>query len=311
MAVVGAGSTRIPLDRICPLGCGPLIGDGAILRDNRFGLSNTITIGWCGSCGLGVTLDPPSRDELNRLYAETYADEEHAGRVPRTGFVARVWHRINGSLPLTDRPLEPPVLDVGANTGEALIALRERRIEAIGLEPNPRAAAIATRQGFEVIVAGIEDADLPEQRFGSVLLSQVLEHVEDPATVLGIVRRTLREDGTAYAIVPNATSAWRSVFGPHWVHWHVPFHLFHYTPSSLRLFLGRAGFEVRRLRNVTPGEWLLMSIQAARNARRGVPHLEHFEGRYGRRLLVAPPARLFDALGRGDAIVVEAVRKRS
>jgi SAM-dependent methyltransferase len=309
LAVVGAGGTRILLDRTCPLGCGRLSGDGAILRDNRFGLPHTITIGWCGRCGLGVTLDPPSRDELNRLYAETYADAEHAGRVPRTGLAARVWHRANGSLPLTDRALEPPVLDVGANTGEALLALRERGIQAVGLEPNPRAAAIAAGQGFEVIVAPVEEADLAERQFGSVLLSQVLEHVEDPEAVLGIVRRALREGGTAYAVVPNTTSVWRSVFGPQWVHWHVPFHLFHHTPSSLRLLFDRAGFEVRRLTNVTPGEWLLMSLQAARNARRGMRHLEHFEGRYGRRLLVAPPARLFDALGRGDALVVEAVRK--
>lgn len=306
---MGAGGTRIAVDRTCPLGCGPLAGEGAILRDNRFGLPHTITIGWCGRCGLGVTLNSPSREELNRLYAETYADEEHAGRVPRTGRAARVWHRINGSLPLTDCALEPPVLDVGANTGEALLALRERGIEAIGLESNPRAAAIAAGRGFEMIVAPVEDADLPEQRFGSVLLSQVLEHVEDPEAVLGVVRHTLREDGTVYAVVPNTRSVWRSVFGPHWVHWHVPFHLYHHTPSSLRLLFDRAGFEVQRLQNVTPGEWLLMSMQAARNARRGVHRLEHFEGRYGRRLLLAPPARLFDAIGRGDALVVEAVRR--
>lgn len=280
------------------------------LRDNRFGLPHTIRIGWCPRCGLGVTLDPPSREELERLYAETYADEETAGRVPRSGRLAQAWHRVNGSLPLTDRALAPPVLDVGANTGEALIALRQRGIEAVGIEPNPRAAAIATGQGLDVIAAPVEAAELPAGAFGSILLSQVLEHVDDPERVLRIVTAALRADGTVYAVVPNATSAWRSLFGAHWVHWHVPFHLFHYTPASLRLLLERAGLKVTRTRNVTPGEWLLMSIEAARNARRDVWRLEHFEGRYGRRLLLAPVTRTLDALGRGDAIVVEAVHVR-
>jgi SAM-dependent methyltransferase len=295
-------------DALCPLDCGPLTSDGTILRDNRFGLPHTIRIGWCRLCGLGVTLDPPSRAELSRLYEQTYAASETSGRVPRTGGLATAWHRLNGSLPLTDRPLAPPVLDVGANTGESLLALRERGIEAIGLEPNPNAVAIARAAGLEMIDASIEDADLPRERFGSVLLSQVLEHVDDPVPVLRAVREALRPDGVVYIVVPNARSFWRSVFGADWVHWHVPFHLYHHTERSLTLLLAQNGLRVRSLRNVTPGEWLLMSLEARRNARRGRYALEPFEGRYGRRLLLAPFGRLFDALHRGDAIVAEAVR---
>lgn len=295
-------------DATCPLGCGPLVSDGSILRDNRFGLPHTIRIGWCGVCGLGVTLDPPSREELSRLYEQTYAASETAGRVPRTGRLASAWHRLNGSLPLTDRPLAEPVLDVGANTGESLLALRERGIEAVGLEPNPNAVAIARAAGLEMIEAPIEDADLPPARFGSVLLSQVLEHVDDPVPVLQTVRAALRPDGVVYIVVPNAHSLWRSLFGPDWVHWHVPFHVYHHTERSLTLLLAQNGLRVTSLRNVTPGEWLLMSLEARRNARRGRYELQPFEGRYGRRLLLAPLGRLLDALHRGDAIVAEAVK---
>lgn len=295
-------------DRGCPLGCGPLVPRGPALRDNRFGLPHTIRIGWCGTCGLGVTLDPPTRDELSRLYEETYASEETAGRVPRTGLAARAWHRVNGSLPLTDYDLASPVLDVGANTGEALLALRARGIRAVGLEPNPRAVRVARAAGLDMIEGPIESADLPAGQFGSVLLAQVLEHVEDPAAVLRIVLGSLAADGVVYIVVPNAGSAWRSVFGADWVHWHVPFHLHHYTEHSLRLLTAQCGLRVRRIRNVTPGEWLLMSLEARRNARRGVYELTPFSGRYGRRMLLAPLGRLLDAVHRGDAIVAEAIR---
>jgi SAM-dependent methyltransferase len=300
-------SADAPWERLCPLGCGPLFLDGTILRDNRFGLPHTVRIGWCRSCGLGVTVDPPTRDELSRLYEETYADAQTAGQVPRTGTLARIWHRVNGSLPLSDRDLRPPVLDIGANTGETLLALRARGIDAVGLEPNPKAVAVARAAGLELIEAPIEEADLPRGHFRSILLSQVLEHVDDPAAVLGVVREALHPHGAVHVVVPNARSVWRSVFGADWVHWHVPFHLYHHTERSLARLCAQNGLQVRGTRNVTPGEWLLMSIEARRNARVGRYRLDPFTGRYGRRALLSPFGRLFDLLHRGDAIVAEVV----
>jgi SAM-dependent methyltransferase len=290
----------------CPLGCGPLVRDDTAYCDNRMGLPNTVHIGWCPVCGLGVTLDPP--DDLASLYENHYRGEE--GRVPRTDGLARIWHRVNGSLPLTDLVREGPVLDVGSNTGEALVALRKRGFEVTGLEPNPGAAEVARLHGLEVISAPIEEAELPDGRYGSILLSQVLEHVRDPHALLRKVRPALRDGGTVYIVVPNAGSAFRRIFGADWVHWHVPFHLFHFTEESLRKLCAQCGLELASVRNVTPGEWLLMSLEARRNRRRGRFELEDWTGRYGRRLLVAPAGRLADALHRGDAIVAQAVSSR-
>ncbi len=292
----------------CPLGCGPLVWDEQALRDNRMGLPHVVHVGWCPVCGLGVTLDPPSPSELAALYVEHYVGDE--GRVPRTARLARAWHLVNGSLPLTDMVRAGPVLDVGSNTGEALVSLRERGLEVTGLEPNPRAAEVARGHGLDVISTPIEEAELPHGRFASILLSQVLEHVRDPHAVLRTVGPALREGGTVYIVVPNAASIWRRVFGPDWVHWHVPFHLFHFTEEALRKLCAQCGLELVATRNVTPGEWLLMSLAARRQARRGIFELEPFEGRYGRRMLVAPAGRFADAFHRGDAIVTQAVISR-
>jgi SAM-dependent methyltransferase len=179
----------------------------------------------------------------------------------------------------------------------------------MGIEPNPTAAAAARAKGLEVVVAPIESAPLPEQRFRSAILSQVLEHVHDPIAVLRRVRPSLAEGGRVYVVVPNMRSVWRRVFGADWVHWHVPFHLWHHTPASLSLLLGQAGFTVDSLRTFTPGEWLLMSLAARRNARRGVYELESFRGRFGARLALAPLGRAGDALHRGDAIFAVATAR--
>lgn len=294
-------------DTRCDLCASRIEASSVEYRDNRFGLHGTFRIGWCRGCGLGVTLDPPTADELAALYAATYVDEEVERQVPRAGAVARAWHRLNGSLAVADLPLAEPILDIGSNTGEALLALRQRGLKGIGLEPNPAAAAIARSAGLEVIEASVETAELPDGRFGSVLASQVLEHVHDPVAVLSRLHRALRPGGTLVVVLPNTGSAYRSLFGTAWIHWHVPFHLTHHTERSLRLLLEQTGFHIRRLRTRTPGEGVLLSLAALRNARSGKFRVEHFSGRYGARALVAPTSRFFDALGRGDAFVAEAV----
>jgi len=120
------------------------------------------------------------------------------------------------------------------------------------------------------------------------------------------VRASAGPDAIVYVVVPNVRSVWRAAFGADWVHWHVPFHLYHHTERSLGLLLEQSGYRPVRMRSVTPGEWLLMSLQARRNARRGVYTIDHFSGKFLARLALAAPARAADLLHRGDAIVAEA-----
>src|SRR5262249_55809669 len=163
---------------------------------------------------------------------------------------------------------------------------------------------------IDVLETSVEQAELPERRYASILLSQVLEHVRDPHAVLRKVRPALLDGGTVYIVVPNAHSVWRRAFGQDWVHWHVPFHLFHFNEQALRALCTQSGLEVTVVDNVTPGEWLLMSLEARRNRHRGRLELAPWSGRYGGRLRVAPAGRIGDALHRGDAIVAQAVSSR-
>ncbi|MFL5955211.1 MAG: class I SAM-dependent methyltransferase [Gaiellaceae bacterium] len=273
-----------------------------MLRDNRFGLAATMQVAWCPACGLGVTLDPLQPNELDALYAGHYVPTSEGSRTPSTTALARMWHRVNGTLAIADESLEGPVLDIGCHTGELLETLKARGLDVVGLEPNPAAAATVRAKGIEVIEAPIERASLPPGRFGTIVLSQILEHVHAPAELLALVRRALREDGVVVAAVPNAGGIWRRVFGTDWAHWHVPFHLWHFSPRSFRLLLTQAGFSVDVIRTRTPGEWLLMSMDARRNAKRGVYQLQDFSGRFGARIAVAPAARISDLAHRGDAL---------
>jgi SAM-dependent methyltransferase len=72
----------------------------------------------------------------------------------------------------------------------------------------------------------VEDACLD-----AVLLTQVLEHVPDPAAVLGEAARVLRPGGTVAVTVPFV-----------WELHELPFDFWRYTPASLSQLLEGAGF---------------------------------------------------------------------
>ena len=87
------------------------------------------------------------------------------------------------------------------------------------------------------------------------------------------VRRLLRPGGEVWISCPNAASLWRRVFGRAWVNWHVPFHLWHFSPLTLRKVLDRAGFRLTEIDTFTPALWLAQSVCISRGSRAGANRL--------------------------------------
>jgi SAM-dependent methyltransferase len=81
------------------------------------------------------------------------------------------------------------------------------------------------------IVSPADHIALPAESVDAALLTQVLEHVPDPRSVLQDVHRILRVDGHLYLTVPLI-----------WELHELPHDYYRYTPASLRLLLENAGF---------------------------------------------------------------------
>jgi 2-polyprenyl-3-methyl-5-hydroxy-6-metoxy-1,4-benzoquinol methylase len=98
------------------------------------------------------------------------------------------------------------ILDLGCGTGGSLIVYGSR-CPAVGVEVSPTLARTAKRvlklKGVEaeVNVGFIEDFDDP-RRFDHVIVTEVLEHVFDPVTVLKVARKHLAEAGQVYMSAP-------------------------------------------------------------------------------------------------------------
>jgi SAM-dependent methyltransferase len=100
-----------------------------------------------------------------------------------------------GEEDLLDRAVGP-VLDVGCGAGRHVIALRERGVEAVGIELSPRAAALAEARGAVVIAGSIFDRALPCGWATALLLDGNIGIGGDPTALLRRVADLLRGDGS-------------------------------------------------------------------------------------------------------------------
>jgi SAM-dependent methyltransferase len=119
------------------------------------------------------------------------------------------------------------VLDAGA--GRAPYRLLFSHCEYV-TQDWPQSLHAAARSAD--IVADLRDLPVADASFGFVLCTEVLEHVADPARVLGELRRVLRVGGRLLVTVPFVGELHEE---PH-DHWR-------YTNHGLAGLLARSGFE--------------------------------------------------------------------
>jgi SAM-dependent methyltransferase len=80
------------------------------------------------------------------------------------------------------------ILDLGCATGDYCLELSRLGYECVGADVNTAYAAAAGRKGVNAVVTG---AELPfgDDSFDTVILFEVLEHVQDPGRVLREAKR--------------------------------------------------------------------------------------------------------------------------
>lgn len=102
---------------------------------------------------------------------------------------------------LDNWPVGEPVLDLGSGIGGNLAQLRGDH-EVVGAEISFTAARQA-RIHAPVVVADGARLPFAEGSFGSLVCTEVLEHVDDPRLVFAEMARVLRPGAVAYVTTPN------------------------------------------------------------------------------------------------------------
>ncbi|HTX03623.1 MAG TPA: class I SAM-dependent methyltransferase [Candidatus Acidoferrales bacterium] len=137
------------------------------------------------------------------------------------------------------------VLEIGANDGRFLDAVRERTgATCLGLEPNPIPGARARERGFTIFESWASEAVAAQivaqhGKVDLVVARQVFEHVLDLQDFLRTAKRAVRLGGHLFIDVPDFAPACR--LGDSSVLWEE--HVNYFTESTLLAILAREGFE--------------------------------------------------------------------
>jgi methionine biosynthesis protein MetW len=102
-------------------------------------------------------------------------------------------------------PVKSRVLDVGCGTGVIAARIRDaRQADIIGIEPNRERATFASARDLKVYSAPFTEKLLQGiGLFDVIVFADVLEHVEDPASLLRTAKKGLRPGGVIIASIPN------------------------------------------------------------------------------------------------------------
>lgn len=181
--------------------------------------------------------------------------------------------RLNAIIALDriERYVQPPgrLLDFGCGWGFFLGVARERGWEPYGLEPLPGHAVHArARFGATVVTDILHDDTFPPDSFDVITAFQVLEHLPDPASDFGRLRRMLKPGGVILIEVPNIDTWSVRLLGPRHRHF-VQDHLTFFSARTLALLLEKHGFEV--LRAYHPDRYMTVRHLVADWSRRYLP----------------------------------------
>lgn len=107
---------------------------------------------------------------------------------------------------------DPSVLDLGCGTG-ILVAfpLAELGYDVTGVDIDPRSIAVAEKENpFPNLTFFCSDFTeyFPEKKFDVIIAAEIIEHLDDPESLLLAIKRMLNPGGTVIISAPNG-------YGPH------------------------------------------------------------------------------------------------
>lgn len=210
------------------------------------------TIYKCLDCGLGI-LDPlPSTKELESLYEREYFDVQYDAGVEPDSPEFKRWmdllehrHRFFKRKKMRGR-----LLDIGCGNGYFLALCREKGYEVEGIDVSKWAVQYASSTLKLPVHRGeIADISFPEGSFDVITMFHSLEHTRNASEAVSQIKIWLKPEGILVIEVPNYTGTDAQKEWDHWIGWQIPYHFFHFTPSSLRRLLANHGFKITRYKD--------------------------------------------------------------
>jgi 2-polyprenyl-3-methyl-5-hydroxy-6-metoxy-1,4-benzoquinol methylase len=136
------------------------------------------------------------------------------------------------------------LLDVGAGTGDFLVAAKRSGWNIAGIEPNREARDRAANKNISLLTT-IDS--LKNDKFQVITLWHVLEHLPDLELQIVSLLRHLEPEGALVVAVPNYKSFDALYYKKYWAAFDVPRHLWHFSKTSIKLLFSNHAMKVVRI----------------------------------------------------------------
>jgi len=198
----------------------------------------------CARCGLVQSNPRPAPRLVSQIYKPSPSRAEFdqpQNRLPKLKGRALVIREEQASYigRILDLPKGAAILDIGCNDGTTLSLLKRLGYNAWGVEPDPVLAMRAKKKSDTVVAAFYQNFDFPSESFDVITAFHVLEHIHDPRTFLGKIRRELKPNGYVIIEVPDLSNPNTTKIDDYFNAQHI----FNFTPTSLSTMLEAIGFE--------------------------------------------------------------------
>lgn len=151
---------------------------------------------------------------------------------------------------LGDSLVNKEILDFGCGPGGFIFKAQNKAKQIIGIELETRLSSHYTENGFKV-VTGFKD--LPEdKKFDLITAFHVVEHLEDPATILREMSQRLKLNGKIIIEIPSANDALLTFYKnkpfSEFTYWSC--HLFLFNPANLQILAKMSGLNLEYVNHV-------------------------------------------------------------
>jgi 2-polyprenyl-3-methyl-5-hydroxy-6-metoxy-1,4-benzoquinol methylase len=181
-----------------------------------------------------ITHPQPSLDDLPRYYENpdyiSHTDGKRSLFEKLYHFIKKI--ALSKKLKLINaHSNQGTLLDIGAGTGEFLLVAKNNGWNVTGIEPSPKAKAIAENKGVS-FVPNLES--IPSHTFDIITMWHVLEHVPDLDHQIMELKRIIKPNGTIIIAVPNFNSYDAKHYGKFWAAFDVPIHFWHFSKKAIQ-----------------------------------------------------------------------------
>ncbi|MCC5816511.1 MAG: class I SAM-dependent methyltransferase [Leptospira sp.] len=215
--------------------------DWIFLYTSQFNNYN-LPIFQCNTCNLQKV--HPFPDDIGKYYSEDYykgkAEYSYIDERESYKYHSYVWDdRLNIIQKVYKNRFvnkKPKILEIGSSFGGFLSRAQKMQMEVQGVEISPYAGKYANDNGIPTYIGTLDEAELPENYYDIIVLSEVIEHLPNPRIIFDHLENLMSSNSILVIQTANF-DGWQAISERENYHYYLPGHLYYYSESILKTIL--------------------------------------------------------------------------